>query len=285
MQDSKGSFLRRNRVVLAGGILLLLAAHLVSSEVRQGDFLARPQAAALQAMRPIADTFSRATWSARDLLNHYLWLTSVARDNERLRQAVASMPALQTRLAELQRQNQQLAELLDLKDALQLTTVGAAVIGSDATGLSRSLIINQGTQAGVQPGMGVISVAGAVGKVLISGTSVARVLLLSDHNCAIDVFDQRSRARGIVSGLVDDGVVMRYVERTQDIQLGDTLVTSGLDGSFPRGVLVGYVRALVRKGPGLFINVAVRPAVDFRTLERVLVITQSPPHLDDPTQD
>jgi rod shape-determining protein MreC len=284
MQDSKGSFLRRNRVVLAGGVLLLLAAHILSSGVRQGDFLARPQAVILQAMRPIADTFNRATWSARDLLDHYLWLTSVARDNERLRAALSSMPALQTQLAELQRQNQQLAQLLDLKDALQLATVGAAVIGSDATGLSRSVLINQGTQAGVRPGLGVISIAGAVGKVLISGNSVARVLLLSDHNCAIDVFDQRSRARGIVSGLVDDGVVMRYVERTEDIQLGDTLITSGLDGAFPRGVLVGYVRALTREGPGLFVNVSVRPAVDFRSLERVLVITQIPPRLEDSDQ-
>ena len=284
MQEPKGSFLRRNRVVLAGGVLLLLAAHLVSSGVRQGQFLARPQAVVLQAMRPFAETFNRATWSARDLIDHYLWLISVARDNERLRQQVAAMPALQAQLAELQRQNQQLAELLDLKDALELSTVGAAVIGSDATGLARSVLINQGSQAGVGPGMGVISVAGAVGKILLSGNSVARVLLLSDHNCAIDVFDQRSRARGIVSGLVDDGVVMRYVERTQDIQLGDTLVTSGLDGAFPRGVLVGYVSALTRKGPGLFVNVAVRPAVDFRTLERVLVITQTPPHLDDSDQ-
>jgi|SRR5579875_210053 len=284
MQEQKGSFLWRNRVVLAGGVLLLLAAHFISSGLRQGRLLARPQAYVIEALRPFASAFSRASWSAHDLVHQYLWLSGVARDNQRLHQQLAALPALEAQLHELQLENQHLSELLSLKDALGLRVVGAAVIGSDATGLARTLMLNQGAAAGVRPGMGVIATAGAVGKILATSPQASRVILLNDHNCAIDVFDQRTRARGIVTGVVDDGAVMRYVERTEDVKPGDTLITSGLDGAFPRGVLVGYISKVRRQGPGLFMNVSIKPAVSFRTLEQVLVIVETPPHLVDPDQ-
>jgi rod shape-determining protein MreC len=82
--------------------------------------------------------------------------------------------------------------------------------------------------------------------------------------------------------MADDGVIMKYVERIEDLKPGDPVITSGLDGVFPRGLLIGYLSAIDRKGPGLFLNVSIKPAVDLRTLEQVLVITQTPPHLADP---
>src|SRR5262249_52116894 len=103
------------------------------------------------------------------------------------------------------------------------------------------------------------------------------VLLIDDHNSALDGFDQRSRARGIVAGMVDDGVIMKYVDRSQDLRTRDTIVTSGLDGIFPRGLLVGTVSGVHREGPGLFLTVQLPPAVSFRELEQVLVERQQPP--------
>lgn len=277
MQDQKGSFLWRNRVVLAGGLLLLVGAHFISTGVRQGRMLARPQAVVLQAVRPFALTFSRAADSTRDLIHQYLWLTGVARQNRQLRRQLAHLPAIQAQMAELQRENRELTELLDLKNALGLNVVGARVIGSDATGLASTILLDQGSRRGLKPGMAVVAQAGAVGKLVATSREASRVVLLDDHDCAVDAVDQRSRTRGIVSGVVEGGIIMRYVQRTDDVKVGDTLVTSGLDGAFPRGVLIGYVSRVERKGPGLFVHVAVKPAVDFRTLEQVLVIAQSPP--------
>jgi rod shape-determining protein MreC len=158
----------------------------------------------------------------------------------------------------------------------------ADVIGSDATGTARSLILSQGSAGGLQPGMGVIATGGVVGKLIAASHNASRVMLLNDHNCAVDAFVQRSRARGIVSGVADDGVIMRYVERTEDIKVGDTVVTSGLDGVFPHGLLIGSVSAIERKGPGLFLNVSIQPAANLRNLEQVMVILQTPPQLADP---
>jgi len=129
--------------------------------------------------------------------------------------------------------------------------------------------------------MAVLSNQGVVGKIIAVSPHAARVLLIDDHNSALDGFDQRSRARGIVAGLVDDGLILKYTDRSEDIRAGDTIVTSGLDGIFPRGLLVGTIKYVHREGPGLFLNVSIAPAVEFRGLEQVLIVTQPPPHIDD----
>ena len=129
--------------------------------------------------------------------------------------------------------------------------------------------------------MAVLSNQGVVGKIIAVSPHASRVLLIDDHNSALDGFDQRSRARGIVAGVVDDGLILKYIDRSQDIRDGDTVVTSGLDGIFPRGLLVGTIKSVRRGGPGLFLNVSIAPAVDFKGLEQVLVVTQPPPHIDD----
>jgi len=129
--------------------------------------------------------------------------------------------------------------------------------------------------------MAVLSNQGVVGKIIAVSPHASRVLLIDDHNSALDGFDQRSRARGIVAGLVDDGLILKYTDRSEDIRAGDPVVTSGLDGIFPRGLLVGTIKYVHREGPGLFLSVSIAPAVEFRGLEQVLIVTQPPPHIDD----
>jgi rod shape-determining protein MreC len=279
MQDPKETFLWRNRVVLLGGALLLLAAHMLSSGVKQGNVLARPEGLVSEALRPFQASSGRMVRSASDIFHQYFYLANVTQENRHLKNEVARLNERQAQMVELQQENRRLAELLDLKEALDLKVVAAGVIASDATGLSRTLILGQGTDAGLLPGMGVIATGGVVGKLMAASPNASRVLLLNDHNCAVDGFDQRSRSRGIVSGMADDGVIMKYVERTEDIKVGDAVVTSGLDGVFPRGLLIGKVSAIGREGPGLFLNISIKPAIDLRKLEEVLIITPSPAHL------
>ncbi len=281
MQDPKDTFLWRNRVALAGGVLLLVAAHMISSGVKQSDALGRPEGVVAEIMRPFQAASSRMASSAADLFHDYFVLTKAARENVHLKEQIAQLNQRQATMVELELENRRLAELLDLKEALDLRVVAADVIGSDATGMARTLILNQGDGSGLQPGMGVIAIGGVVGKLIATSHSASRVMLLNDHNCAVDAFVQRSRARGIVAGVADDGVIMKYIERTDDIKVGDAVVTSGLDGVFPRGLLIGSVAAIQRKGPGLFLNVSIQPAANLRKLEQVLVITQTPPHLTD----
>ncbi len=273
----KGTFLWRNRVVLTAGVLLLFSLHLLTASFSRGDLAAAPAFAMLEVMRPVQAATARLGNGASSIVHDYLDLVQVREENTRLRAQIAELKGGQTRIAELQTENRHLAALLELRDALGLTAVAASVIGSDATGLSHTLVLGQGSSSGLRPGMAVLANRGVVGRIIDTSQHAARVLLIDDHNSALDGFDERSRARGIVAGLVDDGITMKYVDRSEDLKAGDTIVTSGLDGIFPRGLLVGTVASVHREGPGLFLGVQVRPAVDFHQLEQVLIVTQQAP--------
>ena len=284
----KSSFLWRNRIVLTSGALLLLSLHLVSTGVHPWDRAATPEAFVMEALRPVQLGSARLVDGAIHLFRDYVDLAGVQRENQTLKEQIAQLNSERSQSAELRAENQRLTELLALKNAahdkLGLDSVAAEVIGSDATGLSRTLIIDSGADSGLKPGMAVIAHEGAVGKIIAASPHASRVLLIDDHNSALDAFDQRTQARGIVAGVPDDGLIMKYVDRADDLKPGDPIVTSGLDGIFPHGMLVGYVSSVRREGPGLFLNVNVSAAVNFRHLDRVLVFTRQPPKMSEPPQ-
>jgi rod shape-determining protein MreC len=267
----------RNRVVLTSGALLLLSVHLLSAGVKPHGRAAKPSIVLIEGLAPVQTASTRLVQGFDDIVHDYLDLVGSRRENRRLRAELAQLRTERSQLAELEVENRRLSELLELREALQLKAIAANIIGSDATGVSRTLILNEGSANGLEPEMAVLSIGGVVGKIISVSPSAARVLLINDHNSALDAFDQRSRARGIIAGVVEDDLTMRYVDRSEDIAKGDAIVTSGLDGIFPRGLLVGTVKNVERKGPGLFLNVEVTPAADFHRLEQVLVVTQKPP--------
>jgi rod shape-determining protein MreC len=281
----RSSFLWRNRVLLTSGVLLILSLHLISAGVHPGDLAARPESAFLEVISPVTGAFTHLSDGASSITRDYLDLIHVRDENAHLRNELARVKSDQARLAELEVENQHLSELLELKDALGTNAVAANVIGSDANGISRTLVLSSGSDNGLRAGMAVLANQGVVGKIIAVSPNASRVLLIDDHNSALDGFDQRSRARGIVAGQVDDGVILKYADRSQDLHPGDTIVTSGLDGIFPRGLLVGTIQSVHREGPGLFLSVKITPAVDFRELEQVLILTQPPPHLEDQAKD
>jgi len=281
----KSTFLWRNRVLLTGGALLILSLHLISTGVHPGDLAARPQSVFLEIVSPITGAFTHLSDGASSITRDYFELVHVRQENAHLRDELTKVKADKARLAELEVENQHLAALVELKDALGTNAIAANVIGSDANGISRTLVLSSGSDNGLRPGLAVLANQGVVGKIIAVSPHASRVLLIDDHNSALDGFDQRSRARGIVAGMVDDGVILKYADRSQDLLTGDTIVTSGLDGIFPRGLLVGTIQSVHREGPGLFLAVRIAPAVDFRELEQVLILTQPPPHLEDQAKD
>jgi rod shape-determining protein MreC len=264
-------------VVLTGGLLLILALHMLSAGVAPDARAAKPSIVLLYGLRPVLALESSLTDGTAAFVHDYLDLVGVRQENAELHSQLAKLQSERARLAELEAENSHLRDLLELREALGVEAVAANVIGSDATGLARTLVLSEGGRDGLKHDLAVVSSEGVVGKLVLVGPTASRVLLIDDHNSALDAFDQRSRARGIVAGVVDDGLTMKYVDRSEDIKPGDAIVTSGMDGIFPRGLLVGQVARISREGPGLFVNVEVKAAVDFRRLEQVLVLKQRPP--------
>jgi rod shape-determining protein MreC len=273
----KNYFLWRNRVPILGAVLLLVSVHLIWSGVRPGQRAAKPRGVVMAALAPVQVAAANLADSASGIVDDYLDLVRARQENVRLRADLVRAQAERERLAELEVENRHLSDLLELRQALALKGSAANVIGADASGLARTIVLEGGSDQGFAPGMAVLSTAGVVGKIIAVGPSSSRVLLVDDHNSALDAFDQRSRVRGIIAGVVNGELIMKYVDRSDDVKSGDTIITSGLDGIFPRGLLVGHVTAVRRKGPDLFLNIQVVPAANFHSLEQVLVITQRIP--------
>jgi rod shape-determining protein MreC len=265
--------------MLTSGLLLLLALHLLSAGVGPGARAEKPSLALMWMLKPVQNVEANIADDTTGFLRDYFDLVNVRKENADLRKQVAALEGQRTRLAELEVENRHLSDLLELRDALAVQAVAARVIGADATELSRTLILSQGSHSGLRRDLPVISTQGVVGKLIAVAPNASRVLLIDDHNSGLDAFVQRSRARGIVAGLLSGQLTMKYVDRTEDVKPGDSVVTSGMDGIFPRGLLVGQVTQVSQEGPGLFLNVTIRPAANFQKLEQVLILTQKPPAL------
>jgi rod shape-determining protein MreC len=165
-----------------------------------------------------------------------------------------------------------LRRLLDLRDRSQLPTLAAEVIGTSPAADFRSVTIDRGTSDRVQTDMAVVSPAGAVGRVVMLSPHAAKVQLLIDRNAAVAVTVGETRAQAIAMGTGESLLTLEYLSGSASIQTGDAVVTSGIDGIYPEGFVVGRVEQIERAG-GLYRSVRVRPAVDFSALEHVLVVT------------
>jgi rod shape-determining protein MreC len=231
-------------------------------------------------MRPLQIGLQSIVVTVRGIKGRYRALNQIRLENQSLKGRVMELEARIEELLEAEATSSRLRELLDLKGRVPGRSVTAAVIGNSASTWFRSLTINKGDKDGVRSGMGVISSMGIVGQIVAVASRSAKVLLITDHSSGVDVISQRSRARGIVSGSLDNGTVMRYVKRGEDIEEGDRLITSGLDGIFPKGMLVGTVGKVRKEIYGHFQHVPVTLAFNPSRIEEVIVASASANSLD-----
>jgi len=266
-------FLRRNRLLATAALFLVVAAALV---VRTGttpsrwrddrlgqlflEVMAPLQRVGMVASRTVSDGWHGAAdlWRARE-------------EAEALRARVVELERDTARLADVELENGRLRDLLAFRETLTGELLTARVIGHDPAALSRTITIGQGSAAGVAQGAAVLAPGGLVGQVILVSPHAARVLLITDHNSGVDAVVQRTRGRGIVEGSADGRCSLRFVKRTEDLQVGDLVVSSGLEGIFPRGLPVGRIGAVDKQGQGLFQYAQVDPTVDVDALEEVLV--------------
>jgi len=212
----------------------------------------------------------------RHVWGTYVGLRQTKTENEELRRQLAeAQVALQAQRALADRAHG-LEKLLDLKDRVTLQTTAAEIIGAAASTDFRTVTIDKGTSDGLRPDMPIISPAGVVGRVVIPSARSAKVQLLVDRNAAAGALIERSRAQGVVIGVGEDRLRLENVSEAADIVVGDTIVTSGIEGIYPKGFVIGRVDAVEKSGPA-YKRITVKPAVDFSSLEEVLVVTTPMP--------
>jgi len=194
-----------------------------------------------------------------------------------LKQRIAELQAESHQMKEMVLDNERLRKLLQFREKISTSMVAAEVIGQDPTSWFKSVTLNKGEKDGVRKGMAVILPEGVVGQILKTSPRYATVLLITDYNSAVDAIVQRTRAKAIVEGKGENRCQLKYLLRTEEVTVGDIVVTSGLGGNFPKGLKVGEIRNVEKKGHGIFQYAELTPGVDLTKLEEVFIITEAPP--------
>ena len=270
------SMLRRYRIPINSLLALALAFYVVtvsSTNPNQPDPVTRVLS---HTVRPLQKALHAVGSAMRNLQLNYVAFKDLWNENANLKAQIAALEAERNRLFEAKLANDRLMELLEIRTRILRESVAATVISNSASSWFRTITVDKGSAAGIHQGMAVITPRGVVGKVVSVDENTAKVLLLTDHKSGLDIITQRTRVRGIVSGSVDGEPIVKYMGRNEDVRPGDRLITSGLDGTFPKGLLVGTIVGIEDEAPGLFQRVRVTLAVDPLVMEEVLFISDKP---------
>jgi rod shape-determining protein MreC len=208
----------------------------------------------------------------RRVWNGYVGLRHLKQENDDLKRQLADAQIAVQEQRALADRARGLERLLDMRDHTNLRLTAAEIIGASSTPDFRTLTIDRGTRDGLRPDMAIIAPGGVVGRIVVPSGRASKVQLLIDRNAAAGALIERSRAQGVVVGTGDDRLRMDYVSEASDIVVGDAVVTSGIDGIYPKGFVIGRIEAVEKNGPA-YRRIVVRPAVDFSSLEQVLVVT------------
>lgn len=269
---------QRPGVLLAAAVVLHLV--LISAQVNTASGLPVLQAVTFGVFSEIQRGTMAVVGGARGFWSNYVNLQEVRTENASLKQEVQNLQVrLQEEHATAQRTDN-LRQLLELRQRSGLQTTAAEIIASSAQPEFRTVTIDKGSSDGLSADMAVISPAGVVGRLILPSSRASQVQLLIDRSAAAGALVERTRTQGIVVGFGDGTLRMQYVPGTADVKTGDLVVTSGIDGIYPKGFVIGTIEA-VERGPGSYHDITVRPAVDTSRIEEVLVVRTAPPGKQD----
>jgi len=271
---------RQNALLLIA--LLFLQLLLMSGDVRDAAGTTLLEKSALRVSEPVVAVsralgggFSGLTGSVRDL-------TTARKENVRLRDEVVRLRGELDRYREESIENQRLRRLLMMKEHIAPRSIGAAVVTAVLSDQEHVMVVNRGTSHGVAPDQPVIAWGGAVGRVVFADSRHAKIRLLTDPNSGVAGLVQRSRQEGMVLGRGKGLLEMVYVPSFADVALGDRVVTSGIDGVFPKGVGIGVVQA--SEAAGIARTILLEPEVEFSRLEEVLIVVGPEEDPQEPTE-
>jgi rod shape-determining protein MreC len=214
------------------------------------------------------------------LWGDYIYVVDVKADNARLAFENARLEERVRRLEQAEIENRRLRRLIGLRESLPGDVVSAQVVGKDVTEFFRvyRLSLDRGARD-VRKEMPVVALGGVVGIVQRVAGDTVDVKLVVDPESAVDVVVERTAARGIVRGTGDltrYTLRVEYAQRTDEVDVGDLLVTSGVGRRFPKGVPVGRVTRVLKREFGIYQEVEAVPTVDFSRLEEALILTSPP---------
>ena len=270
MQD----LLKRFRLLITAVLFLFFTLLLLTWHAQEDRETSLMERMLLQVAFPFQQGAQKTFLWFKEMGEDYLFLSRVQQENRDLKRIINALKEENNRLRETLQTDERLKKLAAWQSQFPYRSRIAHIYARGPSSWSKTLLINKGEADGIAKDMAVATSEGVVGRVVEVSSGTAKVLLIVDPNSAADVIVQRSRTQGIIEGKVEEICILKYVQKSEDVQVGDTVVTSGLGGVFPKGLVVGTVSQVDRKRPGIFQYIEVTPSVDLSKLEEVLVLEE-----------
>jgi rod shape-determining protein MreC len=266
---------KRKSITIIGAIILLLLMGLVVDSRARFPMVNR---IIITAMSPVTYVVTAIADGVHNTTGYFASLSNLKAENEKLQKEINTLRQDNIDLIAMKAENERLSQLLNFKQQHpQLKFQPAKVIGRDIGDLKDTILINQGSNAGLKLNMSVVTGAGLVGIVDSVYPNASRILLINSPRSKIGGMNLRgdSRVAGIVGGLAgqDASLEMNNMARDADLLPGDTVVTSGYSGHHPAGLIIGTIEEVQKDDGGLTKVATITPSVDFSRLEEVMVVT------------
>jgi len=271
-----GDLFRKYHNAVMVFILVVFTFALLLANLRQDSSANAFERAAMALVAPFQSLAGWTVGKVFEVWDSYLYLVNVKDENRVLRLAVDRLAFENTLLTERFKSYQRIEELLAFPRLDTLPYEAARVIGRDTTGRVRMIILNKGSAHGVARDMPVLTHRGLVGRVVLASATACKALLITDVRSAVDAVAQESRDTMIASGANRDTLEARYLLANAQIAEGERVISSGLGGVYPKGLLIGALTGVHREPDSLFVEARIRPTADLDRIEEALILKAAP---------
>lgn len=243
----------------------------------------------MTALSPVQGFFSQISRKTYTFFQGIVNYEKLLAENAALRRELAARENLYYKLLELQKENYRLREMLGFKERTEYDLLPAEVIARDPSHWFETIIINKGYADGVEKDMAVVTAEGLVGSVMLVSRNSSQVLMLTDSRRAVSALVQRSREPGFIGIVEGYAQNNNYLKMTNlppeaNVQPGDIVISSGLGGVFPKGLVIGRILEVNKDPSGLLQQATVVPAVNFNRLEEVFIVLKTPAEKNGPEE-
>jgi rod shape-determining protein MreC len=256
-------------IVVLGLLFVLMAA---SSRTRVvGETRTLFERTVMTIFSPVPKTVTWVGSSASDMYHGYLDMRRSVNENIDLHRKVDQLTTENLRLRQSEGDLRRLRSLLSYSEQFTMPTTMAQAIMLDTSSRFKSIIIDRGSSAGIDVNDAVVNANGLIGRVVLTTKDMSKVQLVTDSNASAGVLIERTRRQGVLRGDGSGGAQLFDIPSLADVQIGDRVLTAGIDGVYPKGIPAGAI-VKAEKGQDLFKSIVVKPAVDIGTIEEVIVI-------------
>lgn len=265
-------FLMRHREGLLLVVLVISSILIISRQVQDPTGVSYFRRSVIAVAAPFQSGFSSVIGGVRNVWKNYLFLFDTKTENAQLREEVNQLTSEVQKLREELYRAGRLEEFSAYRFETGFSGMAAQVIGESPDPWTRTIVVNRGADEGLRRNLPVVTPDGLVGSVIETSDHSSVVRLIVDRSSRVPVLVSRSRARAILEGESSGTCQLKYLDRTEDVQQGDIVITSGLAGIYPRGIEVGTISQILSKGYGLYQYAKVLPKAPVNRLEDVLII-------------